>query len=149
MEKNFSKILVPKHIEYLIVNQNLTIVTYSEGVTRCFEFSEELTTEVDVREAFPELYGYEDILIAVMNGEQENYDLKAINRSLSLDKQLYLDLYCSQYQDEIREERYLIIFVEDVTDKMSLEQTLVQSNNEAALLFQALESSKKYTDNIK
>jgi adenylate cyclase len=43
---------------------------------------------------------------------------------------------------------YLILFLEDVTDKMTLEQVLVQNTNETNLLLNKLNRSKDYINKI-
>ncbi|WP_160148354.1 adenylate/guanylate cyclase domain-containing protein [[Leptolyngbya] sp. PCC 7376] len=107
-----------------------------------------LAVGADICDSFPELYGLEDIFAEILAGTQEQFEVKAINRQVA-DKQVYLDLYFRAYptlKDTYSPQ--LLMFLEDVTDKMTLEQTLVQSNNETSLLVTALENARQYADTI-
>jgi PAS domain S-box-containing protein len=173
-----TKLLLPHHIEYLIVDQNLVIQSTSARISRFVELEENVEVGQDIRIAFPELFGYEEILLAVLTGEQPNFELKAVTRVLKHQQespqtenwtsenpdpcvfsesslgcgisnepspQIYLDIYVNPIQNG---EDFLMIFVEDVTDKMTLEQVLVQSLNEMHLLSGALNTSSYYIDQI-
>jgi PAS domain S-box-containing protein len=169
-----TKLLLPNHIEYLIVDQNLVIQSTSICIARFVELEENVETGQDIRIAFPELFGYEEILLEVLAGDRPSFELKAITRILdnrfenlqpediddfnislgeeleqfdspSPTAQIYLDIYISQIQDV---HDSLMVFVEEVTDKMALEQVLVQSLNEMHLLSGALDTSNYYIEQI-
>jgi sigma-B regulation protein RsbU (phosphoserine phosphatase) len=87
---------------------------------------------------FPETVGLEDILTSVLTGELESFDIKAISRSSNPDSQLYIDLYFIPDPNP-REHQRLILFLEDVTAQMELEQRLVQATNENAIVIHRLQ----------
>lgn len=146
-EANFS-LIVPQHLHYIVLSADLQVLGLSKLAA---DYGGEMGNPVvgeDIRDSFPELYGIEDILADILAGQREQFDVKAINRQLGL-RQAYLDLYFRAYPTETTgQPPQLLMFIEDVTDKMSLEQTLVQSNNETHLLIAALKSAKQYAETI-
>ncbi|WP_449420426.1 adenylate/guanylate cyclase domain-containing protein [Phormidium nigroviride] len=146
MKSILKKLLAPHHLEYLAVDRELTIVETSSNVQR-FAESGNITSGNDVRTGFPELIGTEEILADILSGNLPSFELKAITRVLDNNSILYFDLYIVQYQEE-KNFDILIIFFEDVTDRMTLEQTLVQATNEMNLLLSALAGAKDYIDKI-
>ncbi len=142
MDSISSQFLLPDHIEYLIVNRNLLIVEASPYIQRFAEPDQEVGVNQDIRLGFPELIGVEDYLTALLEETQNRFELKSIQRPLNNHTSLYLNIYARKFQEN------LVIFLEEVTDKMALEQTLVQSSNEASLLLSALSTSQEYIHKI-
>jgi adenylate cyclase len=141
------KILLPKHIDYIIINQDLIIVDYSPKVVYFFDFPEDLNKGNDIREGIPELIGTEETINQILEMRQNDFDLKAITRVKENNQIIYFDLYINFYQND-GNNPYLILFLEDVTDKMTLEQVLVQNTNETNLLLNKLNRSKDYINKI-
>ncbi len=138
-------LLIPKHLDYLLVNPELQILEWSFTFCQTFCDSAAVRVGEDIREIFPELFGVEEILELILRHQQESFELKAITRSIDSEKNYYLDLYCNGYQWQ--SEQYLVFFLEDVTDRMCLEQALVQSTNETHFYIRALkESEERYRD---
>ena len=131
--------------EYLTVNRNFNIVEASSGVQRFADCSQEVLPGQDVRNCFPELVGIEDILIAIFEERQVGFELKCITRSQH--DPLYFNFYIANVSDNDVEGK-LIIWLEDVTSRMVLEQKLVQAANEKSLLIAALSAAKDYADKI-
>ncbi|WP_017720921.1 adenylate/guanylate cyclase domain-containing protein [Kamptonema formosum] len=148
MKKLFKKLLVPLHLEYLIVGPDLIILETSSDVHKFADCPDQVFPGQDVRSGFPELIGTEDILMAVLQGEQESFEFKGIGRFPEHGPPLYMDFYVNHYRDEETYESWLIILFQDVSDRMSLEQRLVQSTNETALLLSALSASKDSLNKI-
>lgn len=137
-------LLIPNHMGYIVVDAALSIDHFSPDVVQYVEDPALLAVGEDLRESFPELYGLEEVFSDICAGTAEQFDVKAINRYLSDETIVYLDLYFRACGSGDR----LVVFVEDVTDKMALEQTLVQANNETNLLMTALENAKQYAHTI-
>ncbi len=131
--------------EYLTVNRRFNIIEASPGVQRYADCSHEVLPGGDVRDCFPELVGIEDILINIFEERQVSFELKGITRSQH--GSLYFNFYIVNDSDDEIEGR-LIIWLEDVTSKMVLEQKLVQAANEKSLLLTALSDAKDYADKI-
>lgn len=102
---------------------------------------------LDIRDLFPELYGSEEWLSDVADGLQPEFSIKSIGRFPDNRSPLYLDIYALP-MDVTTETSYLRLLIEDVTDRMSLEQVLVQATNENHLLIRTLESTKLQLNKI-
>lgn len=146
MNPFFKKFLVVHGIEYLILDSALTIRKTSPGVDRFSDSPGPIQVNDEVGLAFPELIGVEDLLQEVLEGRQMSFDLKSLSRFTEAGTPVYFDMYV--VQEEQIQGQHLIVFLEDVTDRMSLEQRLVQATNETNLLLSALFESKRYIEQI-
>ena len=151
-------VLTTRRRQYMVVDQDFNIVEASLGVQR-FADSEALATfgdsgsqdvmkGKDVRVCFPELFGLEDILIDILQGRQTNFELQGIGRFLPDGTSIYIDLCIIKNQYENNSTNRLVVLFEDVTERMILEQNLVQAANEKSLLLSTIEASKAYVERI-
>jgi len=147
MKTLFKKLLVPHHLEYLALDRDFLIQEISPKVQRFADSPNEVEAGNDVRIPFPELVGMEEILIDIFEGRLPNFELKAMTRVFENNSRLYFDMYIVEF---LTDENYqtLIIFFEDVTDRMGLEQTLVQATNEMNILLSTLAATNKYVEKI-
>ncbi len=141
-------VLTTRRREYMIVDQDFNILETSLGVPKFSDSPQDVMKGKDVRVGFPELIGLEDILIDILQGGQISFELQGIGRFFPDGTPLYLDLYIIKNQYEPHQENRLIILFEDVTERMVLEQTLVQAANEKSLLLSTIEASKAYIEKI-
>ncbi|MEH2262045.1 MAG: ATP-binding protein [Nostoc sp.] len=132
----------------MILDKYLKIVEISVGLNHLANIPDEVKQGEDVRIAFPELEGLEDIFDAIRHGEQDNFELKGIMRSQDATSPLYIDIRITKNIQENSSINPLIIIVEDSTERMVLEQSLFQGANEANLLLRNLKASKQYIDQI-
>ncbi|WP_442936333.1 ATP-binding protein [Nostoc sp.] len=135
-------------IEYLIIDEKLKIIEMSLGLNHFADIPNEAKPGQDVRIVFPELEGLEDIFDAILQGEQDNFELKGIMRSQDPTSPLYIDIRITTNLQEDHYSNRLTIVVEDATERMVLEQSLFQGANEANLLLRNLKASKQYIDQI-
>ncbi|MEH2155309.1 MAG: ATP-binding protein [Nostoc sp.] len=135
-------------IEYLIIDEKLKIIEMSLGLNHFADIPNEAKPGQDVRIVFPELEGLEDIFDAILQGEQDNFELKGIMRSQDPASPLYIDIRITNNLPEDHSSNRLTIVVEDATERMVLEQSLFQGANEANLLLRNLKASKQYIDQI-
>lgn len=135
-----------RRLEYLKVDCNFNIIDTSEQVQRFADRPEWVILNKDVRLGFPELIGIENILIDILQGKQERFELKGIARC-EYEPRLYIDLYALLSNEHPLENKLFILF-EDVTEKMVLEQSLMQKANEAELLSCTLAASQAYIDKV-
>jgi adenylate cyclase len=142
-----NQLLSLRKIEYLVVNGEFNILETSSGVQRFADCPIEVIVGKDVRLGFPELVGVETILTAILQGQQESFELKGIGR-FSGRSSLYIDISVIKAPDEKPVNYKLIIFIEDVTQRMILEQKVVQMNNEVSLLLEAWSYSNEYLNKI-
>ena len=142
------QIFAIRRTEYLIIDRNFNILEASSGVQQIVDSPEDIVNGNDVRLAFPELFGLEEILSDILDGRQTSFEINAIARSCVRGNPIYLDLYIVKNHYSENSINSLIIFLEDVTQRMVLEQNLVQSSNEKSLLVSALTASKAYIEKI-
>lgn len=135
-------------MEYLTLNQDCNIIEASLAAKRFADCPSEIAQGKKVYEGFPELIGLEDTLAAIFQGRQENFQLKGIGRVSKQGLPLYINLYVLKSQDEENLESHLVILLEDVTEKMVLEQKLVQLTNEISLLLEDWSYFSNYLDRI-
>lgn len=148
MNSLFEQLLTLRRMEYVTLDQHLHIVTVSAGGQRFADNAVELTKGMDCYLPFPELVGAEAALMAVLQGQQASFELHAIAHPRPNGSLLYFDLCVTRVTEAAFAESALIIFFEDVTKHMALEQCLVQASNEMSLLLQALTASKEYLNKI-
>ncbi len=142
MNTILGKVLVPHYTEYLVVSGDFLTLEASSGVQRFADFPNEIMSGKDIRLAFPELVGSEDDLIDILEGRQKSFELKGIARFNEPSSPFYIDLYITLF------ENCLTILLHDVTERMVLEQRLVQRNHEASLLLNKLSDSQNYIEKI-
>ena len=149
MNSLFNQLLSLRQMEYLALGQNLQIIKTSLGVQRFADRPHVATPGNHVCLGFPELIGVEDILVAILEGRQATFELKGVSRCSGQGSSLYMDIYVikATNQENLKENQ-LIIFIEDVTERMILEQRLVQRSNEVSLLLEAWDSSNEYLNKI-
>jgi PAS domain S-box-containing protein len=141
------KLLVPHHLEYLALDRDFLIQETSLQVQRFADCPEEVAAGNDARIPFPELVGTEEILIDIFEGRLPNFELKSMTRVLENGSRLYFDMYIVEFSNDDNCQR-LIVFFEDVTDRMGLEQTLVQATNEMNILLSTLAATNNYVEKI-
>lgn len=142
-----NRLLAPRH-EHLILNQDFLIIEASFGIHRFAAYPENLTKGNDIRASFPEFIGIEWILVDILEGQQQNFELKGVARSSDPTSPLYFDLYVSKCSERENYQSRLVVGFEDSTERMVLKQLLAQQTNEAGLILSSLVNSKKYTDQI-
>lgn len=147
LNRIFNKYQVPRKFERLEVDANFDIISTSDSVERFAQYPEKVIIGQDVRQAFPEFIGLEDILLSILHGQEELYEIEGIRRSDENEFDLYIDIYILGEKEENLTGR-LIILIEDVTSQMLVEQRLTQHLNETNLLSSVLMSYKNYMDKI-
>lgn len=113
-----SQFLSLRQIEYLVVNGEFNILEISPGVKRFADCPDEVKKGKDVRLGFPELVGVEDILLAILEKEQESFELKGIGRFSGCTSPFYINISVIKTSEKGGVDKQLIIFIEDVTERM-------------------------------
>ncbi len=147
MKSLVQKILAPRHLEYLTLDRNFTILETSPAVGKFADCPAEVRQGRDVRLGFPEFTGLEDILTAILEEKQPSFELKGIARSSRNNSGFYFDLLIMEYPEKSGG-KHLLVLLEDATELMLLKQNLVQKQNEAYLLLSQLSQAKKYLEKI-
>ncbi|MCT7962152.1 PAS domain S-box protein [Laspinema sp. D1] len=148
MNPLLEKLLAPRCLEYLIVNRDGIILEKSPQVHRFAESPEQVKEGRDARGGYPELIGIEQVLLDILEGRCNSFELQGINRCSEREGILYLDFWIvANSQDNLPPDR-LFVFFGDATERMVLRQTLVQRENEAYLLLHKLNCAKSALDKI-
>jgi PAS domain S-box-containing protein len=149
MEPLSKKLLTSRQIEYLTINQDFLVLETSPQIAKFAEYPDQVLLGTDVRVGFPELIGVEEILEKIMNGQEESFFLSGISRSHNNDSLFYFNLEVIGNLPTVNNtNNQVFILIEDVTEKMALEQALVQAVNESNLLLNALKASRNYIHKI-
>ena len=109
-----TKIVVPQHIEYLIVDRDLSILEYSPYLSRFFPPHQLLSRGQNLRELLPELLSYKQTLQELFAGTQEYFSLPKINFNSAQD--IYFTTHIAAYKSDDSDYNYLIIFLEDIAN---------------------------------
>ena len=147
MKHLIKKLLQPRHLEYVEINDCLQIVEMSNCVKLFADAPDQIKLGNHICLGFPELFGVEKILQNVLKEKQECFELKGIARSDDPKNPLYIDLYAIASPDESASNR-LLILVENATERMIIAQKLVHKSNETSLLYDCLKTAKKYLDRV-
>lgn len=149
MEPLSKKLLISRQIEYLAINQDFLVLETSPQIIKFAEDPGQILLGKDVRLGFPELIGVENILEEIMNGQEESFFLSGISRSHGNNSLLYFNLeIIGSLSTSNLATNQVFVLIEDVTEKMALEQALVQAVNESNLLLNALKASRNYIHKI-
>lgn len=149
LDRIFNKHQTSRKFERLEIDANFYIVDTSEQVRRFADKPDEVILGKDVRLSFPELIGLEEVLISILQGNQELFELEGIQRCLEHSSDLlYIDIYILSEPSQNQEKNRLIIFLEDVTDRMLVKQKFSQHSHETNLLSSVLSSYKNYMDKV-
>jgi PAS domain S-box-containing protein len=135
-------LLVPDGIEYLVLASDLKIVSMSGGISLFADDPKYTRVGEDVRLGFPELIGLEETIEAIVKGERKSFLLKSIARFIDPQTPLYLSLSLKKWRDNI------LIYLQDVTELMTLKQSLIQRANESEFLLNSLSISQDYLQKI-
>ena len=144
LEKIFNKHNAPRKFESLELDSDFSILNISKQVQRFAYYPQEVILHKDVRLGFPEFVGLEDVMTSILEGKQELFELEGIYRFNQEKGDFYIDIYIVGEPIEKR----LIILMEDVTNRMLLEQKLNQRVNETNLLSSTLVAYKNYLDKV-
>ncbi|BAY33857.1 adenylate/guanylate cyclase [Nostoc carneum NIES-2107] len=148
LERIFNKPSFPRKFERLELDHNFQILDNSEQVHKFAERPEEVMQGKDIRLSFPEFIGMEDILVSILKGEQELFELPGIRRCFDNNQEIYIDIYVISEQVESKSTNRLLILIEEVTDKLAFEQKLAQKYHEASLLSSTLIAYKNYMEQV-
>ncbi|MGC1247166.1 MAG: hypothetical protein WA865_13215, partial [Spirulinaceae cyanobacterium] len=138
------RIIVPNHLEYIVLDSNLTIIDRSWKASQFVTEASSINRGQDVRIAFAELRGYEEDLQNILLEEKDNLQLRSVSRCGEGKGTVFINLFVNLYQHPENQQNCLMVFLEDVTEQILLERNLVQVNKEANLFFEAFSSSQQY-----
>ncbi len=139
MKSLFKKLLAPRQLEYITIDVNFRITEFSVGVQRFAESNTRVENLIDARSPFPELIGLESVVRSLLLQDFNHFEIKSIQRH-----NIYFNLLLfSNFEDTS-----IVLLFEDVTERVKLEQELVQRTNETLLLMEALNKTKNYLEQV-
>ena len=148
LDRIFNKALSLRKFERLELDEKFCITDTSEQVQRFADRPEEVMLGKDVRLSFPEFIGIEDILISILQGKQELFELESIQRYDEDKSEIYINIYIFSETSENESDNRLVILLEDVTETIFFQQNLNHKVNESNLLLQTLVTYKNYMDQV-
>jgi signal transduction histidine kinase len=134
--------LVPRVLDYLIHERSLTLAVLSpdlrvvETTEKFREFQGDPTVAPigrHVTELIWELVGCEDGLQEILNGTEEVFGLKNLNRNAGNESSIFLSLKILPLSKD-KPGNGLLLIIEDTTFTSTLERELVQDRNELRLI---------------
>jgi adenylate cyclase len=148
LDRIFNKHQTLRKFEHLEIDANFQILDLSKQAQKFADNPSEAILGKDVRIAFPEFIGLEDVLISILEDNQELFELEGICRCRENQTNLYIDIYILNEQGQNNAENRVIILIEDVTERMLVKQKVTQRSNEGNLLSSVLTSYKNYMDRV-
>jgi class 3 adenylate cyclase len=147
MEVLFKNFLALRKIEYLTLDRNFLVIETTENVHR-FSEDAKFFRGNDCFIGLPELVGMELDLIAVIDETKPGLILQSIARFSEDATLMYFNLYILKIDKGNFPGSDLILFFEDISERMNLEQCLVQASNEMGLLINALNESQNQSERL-
>lgn len=126
--------------EYVLFDKDFNVVKFSHDIQKYTE--QTIDVQADIRQGFPEIIGLESVCQEILAGEEESFTLESISRNQSIAEVLYFDLYIKSMAE------YLVILLQDVTELVSLRQSLMQRLNEAEINLNKLQRFEYCTNKI-
>ncbi len=148
MSRPLLKLSVLPHLEYVAIDGRSRVVDTSSNVQDVLGIEGDLAIDHDIFELLPELFGLEAVMDLIRDGVESYFELKAIARYGETEAPLsYWDLYII-YDERPDNPQGLVLLLENVSDRMGLEQRLVQGSNELELTVDKLLVSEAQIEQI-
>ena len=128
--------------EYLIFDRKLIIIKFSSNIQKYA--AQTIVTGEDLRLGFPEMVGLEATCQEILSGRQKNFILENITRSQEPNNDLYFNLLIEALENE----ECLVILLEDVTESVLPQQSVMQRLNEAEITINKLKRFEYCTNKI-
>ncbi|MDL1891678.1 PAS domain S-box protein [Sphingobacteriales bacterium CHB3] len=135
-----------KAVEYVCFDDSFRIASFSADAARYADDRDAVAMGGDIRLAFPELAGFENDMLSMLRGSSNPILVRNISRSRMDDTPAGIDL--SIETTRTGDTLHGIVLLEDVSERLRIEQQLVQQSNEAKLLLQSITAAKTYFERI-
>lgn len=122
--------------EYLVINRDFSIIESSSHVRDLLDVPQEEKLE-DIFSCMPELIGLEDELENLFFGLSDSFRLQNIFKSPH--SYIHLHIHPGKVDEENpKMYRTLLLILEDVTERVNIEQKIYQEHNEKVLLYEEI-----------
>ncbi|MGK7950060.1 MAG: adenylate/guanylate cyclase domain-containing protein [Xenococcaceae cyanobacterium] len=152
-------IIVPQHLEYLIVDRDLVICEHSSDIVRFFLANGNLSIGQNLQDIFPEIKDYQQKIENILKGKERYFSLPKIlfrthqnvqrdrwQNSALLASEVHFKLHFTQYSQN--ESNYLVVFLEEVTNYNTSILSLLPRTNEYKLLHDVSQLSKELANSV-
>jgi signal transduction histidine kinase len=139
IQEIFNAIYANHLYEYLVVDESLKIIEFSDKVFDMCSQNSLNCKEMYLTDAVPELYGMEEEIEKIFNAQSDHFTLPYIFKSP--DQYIHIHIHPGRRnEDHQNKERYetVIILFENITNMASAQQSLIQERNEKSLLLDEL-----------
>ncbi|WP_292654109.1 GGDEF domain-containing protein [Nitratifractor sp.] len=119
-------ILSSEIFEYILIDRKYRIADFSDGVKKYVE--NEIEDGNDIRDYFPEIFGYETKIQKVFNDKESRYILETVKKN-----DYYINIHLNHYSDDI-----LLILLHNITEITLSKLKLLQYSNENMLLYSTI-----------
>lgn len=134
-------ILCEKKIAYAVFNQDLALIETSQNFDRIIT-DRSVKPADSIWDVFPELFGSEDQVTAVLHHKKKRYEISKINQLAANGALRYYNLTLLPLNATPAN---LLCLVSDTTSETSLEQKIMQQKHEIELLQASLVSCGNYS----
>lgn len=142
MASYFEKILKEKKIAYAIFDSDFFLKKFSVNFSKIIH--SDINTSNSLWEIFPELFGSENEIQAILSKNRNRYQLDKVNKYTDTGDIRYYDLTILPLIDGEQHRGSLLCIVADTTDVTSLQQEIRQQRFEIELLKASLSSYGNY-----
>ncbi len=137
----FRAIYANHYYEYIIINDALEIIEFSDQAQRYCEANERVQAGIDVIRLVPELYGMHERISGLFRRDEPPFLIPLVHKSP--DYYVNIRLHQGRNNPQSGQCETMIILFEDITDLAKMEQRSIQDRNEKALLLQELEEKNR------
>lgn len=120
-------------VDFIVIDMDFSILSFSKGINRVLD--EDIAKNIDIRDFFYELIGYENEFDSINRGVKRDFNLPKVYKN-----SFYLDIYIKA----LHKNETFVLFIEDVTDDIEQNRDILQDRNNNALLLKEL----SYKNNI-
>lgn len=131
--------------EYLVINRRFSLIDVSPGAARFGAAGLPAGRGNDVRDAFPELAGIEEVIHGIISGENNEWSIRNVSRTYG-DSGLTFDITLRACPPPWEEN--VVLLLTDVTERSRYEQALLQQSNDSALLLQTVTATRNFLDRV-
>ncbi len=123
--------------EYMVIDENLQIIEYSDMVFHLCETSIINYADMSLTQVVPELYGMEAEIEKIFQKEREVLTLPYIVKNT--DQYVHIHIHPGRTSKEKKDHcETLIILFENITQQANIQQKLIQERNEKSLLLKEI-----------
>ena len=143
MKSYIEQILNENKLAYAIFDQDLFLNLYSANFNKIL-YIDNLSLNSTIWEVFPELFGSEDQVQAVLYSKQKRFQIEKINKFTDSGGLFYYNLTLLPLKDKTIQSPRLLCIIADTTTETSLEQKIQQQKYEIEILKATLSSYGNY-----